>query len=59
MSMRDAITLHEPRIVVDDLTVEQVQVEGRLNLHISFTIPALNSSRNLVLPYYLPNSPNL
>ena len=50
----EALMRWEPRIEVRDVEAEaDSENEGRLVLKINYTIPAINSERNLVFPFYV------
>jgi phage baseplate assembly protein W len=51
--VRSAILYYEPRIVLERVVVTAVAIEGRLDLHLNYRIPATNTRHNLVFPYYL------
>lgn len=52
--IRNAIQQHEPRIVLDRVTVvPDDAVEGRLLIELAYTIRSTNSRYNMVYPYYL------
>ncbi len=51
--VRSAILYYEPRIVLERVDVIGVALEGRLELHLYYRIPATNTRHNLVFPYYL------
>lgn len=56
--IRDAILFHEPRIVPEDITLENTTTEGVFNINIAYTVAATNSSYNLVYPFYINQIPN-
>ena len=52
--VKDALDKYEPRIEVQEVTVEANQTQRNyLDIHIAYTIKTTNSSRNLVYPFYL------
>lgn len=57
--VEDAIIYFEPRITLEDCTVEFDQNEGRVLIHIDFRIDATNSRANYVYPYYIKEGTNI
>lgn len=55
----DAIYLHEPRIVPEEIEISDTATEGTLYINVSYTIPATNSRSNIVFPYYLLEGTNI
>lgn len=53
METEKALTLYEPRIVVDEVRVEAEGEAGRVLIHIDYTVQASNSRYNMVYPFYL------
>lgn len=55
-----AILYHEPRVKVLSVDIDDSeQVEGRLNVHISYEIKGVNSRKNMVYPFYLVEGTDL
>ena len=50
--IRTAILYFEPRIVLDELSLEPKPNEGRIDIHLLYTIPATNTRYNFVFPFY-------
>lgn len=50
--VRDAILFHEPRIRLIDLDLETVDVEGRLQMELTYEVKGTNSRFNFVFPHY-------
>jgi phage baseplate assembly protein W len=48
-----AILYFEPRIILNDLTIEPDPFEGRMLLTVSYTIARTNTRFNFVYPFYL------
>jgi len=48
-----AILFFEPRIKTDDITYNQDNKNGLVEIRIDYTIIATNNRRNIVYPYYL------
>ena len=53
-SVREALTLWEPRIEVSDVNISTEKVdEGLLNIDIAYKVRTTNNRFNLVYPFYL------
>ena len=48
-----AILYFEPRIILDNVTLEPEPLEGRILLTLSYTIARTNTRYNFVYPFYL------
>ena len=48
-----AILFYEPRIKTDDISYNQDNENGLVEIRIDYTIIATNNRRNMVYPYYL------
>ena len=56
----DAILFNEPRIILNDVEIEQsVFDDGRLDISIIYTINATNNRYNYVFPFYINEATNL
>ncbi len=55
----EALTYHEPRIIVGDITELVIQEEGKLELTIPYTIVATNTRYNYVYPFYMNEATNI
>lgn len=51
--IKNALTLHEPRITDIEVTVDDNAPEGRVVLDISYVVRATNNPYNLVFPFYV------
>ena len=51
--VEEGLTTWEPRIVLDDVRVENDNRNGRLLISIDYRIKSTYESRNLVYPFYL------
>lgn len=51
--IRTAILYFEPRIILENVTLEPVANEGRINVNIEFTVATTNTRNNFVYPFYL------
>ncbi len=50
------IKTFEPRITLENLDIDATDIrEGKLNIHLFYTINATNKKYNMVYPYYLEN----
>ena len=54
--LKVALELNEPRIQVDNLSFDEDQNQGKIDVNIDFTIRDTRTEASLVLPFYLPNS---
>jgi phage baseplate assembly protein W len=48
-----AILFYEPRIKTDDISYNQDNANGLVEIRIDYTVIATNNRRNIVYPYYL------
>jgi len=56
----NAILFHEPRIIVNEVDIEQSEDNAeRVNIIIDYTISATNNRYNYVYPFYLREATNL
>jgi len=54
VAVRDALGQWEPRIIVDDVVVSPDEADqGRVHIHITYTVRTTNDRRNLVYPFYV------
>lgn len=51
--IREAITLHEPRIILEDLTLTEAALNGRLDITVFYRVISTNTRHNVVFPFYL------
>lgn len=51
--IKDAITLHEPRIDLNLIEFSTVDEDGKIAIEIIYTIRNTNSRHNFVYPYYI------
>lgn len=59
-TIEQAILQYEPRIQVESIEIETKDVaEGILYIHLEYTIPKVNSRRNMVFPFYFKEGTNL
>ncbi|NES69525.1 MAG: GPW/gp25 family protein [Okeania sp. SIO2D1] len=52
-TISDALLEHEPRIEVNDVSVEEGEEQGLLLIGVSYTVRATNTRSNMVYPFYL------
>jgi len=51
--IEQAVLAHEPRIRLDSVKLHPAEDgEGRLDIELSYTVPATNSRSNVVFPFY-------
>lgn len=55
----EALTYHEPRIIVGEISSEPNQNEGILTLTIPYTIISTNTRNNYVYPFYMKEATNV
>ena len=48
-----ALLLHEPRINLNEIRILASNEEGRVNIHVDYTVRSTNTRYNLVYPFYL------
>lgn len=57
--VRDALVLHEPRIIVEDVVSTVRQEEGVLDIEVTYTLISTNTRYNYVYPFYLTEATNI
>ena len=57
--VRDALVLHEPRIIVEDVVTTVRQEEGVLDIEVVYTLISTNTRYNYVYPFYLTEATNI
>lgn len=57
--VRDAITIHEPRIIPKELIIISTPHEGMLEMRIDYTIITTNTRHNMVFPFYFKEGTHL
>jgi uncharacterized protein len=57
--VKDAVTLNEPRIVAEQITIAYVPENGRIDIKIEYSIITTNTRYNYVYPFYLNEATNL
>lgn len=55
----EALTFHEPRIIVDEITSQFYPESGLLEITIPYTIIRTNTRYNYVFPYYMKEATNI
>lgn len=48
-----AVLYHEPRIILEEVQLEESPENGQLMITLEYTIPTTNSRSNFVFPYFL------
>jgi Bacteriophage baseplate protein W len=54
--VREGLTAGEPRILLDDVTVDNDNVNGRLVIHVRYRLRSTYDPHDLVYPFYLQPS---
>lgn len=57
--VKDALTYHEPRIIVDELISTPHPQQGLLEINIWYTIITTNTRTNMVFPFYMKEATNI
>lgn len=57
--LKKTILLHEPRVFVDSVEATQEELNGYLEVKITYTIIATNTRSNMVFPFYINEGTNL
>ena len=57
--VKDALTFHEPRIIVGELTSTPNHEQGLLEINIEYTIIVTNTRYNYVFPFYMKEATNI
>ena len=57
--VKEALVLHEPRIIVEELISKVMQDPDRLEITISYSIILTNTRYNYVYPFYLKEATNI
>lgn len=57
--IKKAILLFEPRIKIEDVTVNNLNNEGYLEINIDYIVRSTNTRSNMVYPYYIIEGTNL
>ncbi len=50
--IRQAIILHEPRIILEDITLTETSLEGILEIKVFYRVISTNTRHNVVFPFY-------
>jgi phage baseplate assembly protein W len=50
--IRTAILYFEPRIILDNVILEPIPLEGRIDIHLTYTVATTNTRYNFVYPFY-------
>lgn len=57
--VKDALVLHEPRIIVEELITTADQANGKLDILIQYSIIRTNTRYNYVFPFYINEATNI
>jgi phage baseplate assembly protein W len=57
--VKEALTFHEPRIIVEEVVATPEQENGILRIDIAYTIIVTNTRYNYVFPFYLHEATNI
>ena len=57
--VKDALVIHEPRIIVQEITSTPFQEEGKLEINIAYSIIVTNTRYNYVFPFYMSEATNI
>ena len=57
--VKDALIIHEPRIIVEELQSTPFQEEGRLEIVINYVVIQTNTRYNYVFPFYMNEATNI
>jgi uncharacterized protein len=50
--IKEAITLHEPRIILEELTLTEAALNGKLEITVFYRVITTNTKHNVVFPFY-------
>lgn len=57
--VKDALTFHEPRVIIEDVVTTPKQESGTLEIDVSYKIIATNTRYNYVFPFYIQEATNI
>ena len=57
--VHDALVIHEPRIIVEELQSTPDQAAGKLEININYSIITTNTRYNYVFPFYMGEATNI
>ena len=57
--VREALTYHEPRIIVEDIVTTVFQQQGYLEINLQYSIITTNTRYNYVYPFYMKEATNI
>ncbi len=57
--VKEALTYHEPRIIVEGIVSTPNQQEGYLEIDVQYSIIATNTRYNYVFPFYMQEATNI
>lgn len=53
------VAINEPRIRLDELTIVTGQLEGKLEIHLAYTVRTTNTRFNRVYPFFIQEGTNV
>lgn len=57
--IKKAILYFEPRVLLDNVSLEAIPEEGLVRIHIAYTVAGTNTRENFVFPFYKKEGTNL
>lgn len=57
--VKEALTYHEPRIIVEDIVSTVFQEQGYLEINVQYSIITTNTRYNYVFPFYMKEATNI
>lgn len=57
--IREAIQMHEPRIKLENLAIVPTELEGKLEISVSYIVRSTNTRFNRVYPFYYQEGTNI
>ena len=57
--VKEALVIHEPRIIVESLESIPDQAAGKLEINISYSVILTNTRYNYVFPFYMSEATNI
>ena len=57
--VKEALTYHEPRIIVENIITTAFQNEGYLEINVDYTIITTNTRTNYVFPFYMKEATDI
>lgn len=57
--VKEALTYHEPRIILEDIVSTVFQEQGYLEINVQYSIITTNTRYNYVFPFYMKEATNI